>query len=108
MQSQANSLRYLRVSPSGQGAGLQIQYREFESHRALQILSEPPAVAGGPKLIKAFGDYVQARPLPQAVLTSMLERAVRLELTNTGFAIRRLGRLATRAVTQTASLRVAV
>ena len=26
-----------------------------------------------------------------------LERAVRLELTNTGFAIRRLGRLATRA-----------
>src|SRR5712691_4836360 len=36
-------------------------------------------------------------PLLQVVLTRILERAVRLELTNTGFAIRRLSRLATRA-----------
>ena len=36
----------------------------------------------------------------------MLERAVRLELTNTGFALRRLSRLATRAVEQSAKSKV--
>ncbi len=29
-----------RASPSGKGTGLQILYREFESHRALQIVGQ--------------------------------------------------------------------
>src|SRR6266536_1354869 len=43
--------------------------------------------------------FVLIRVYPRlSVAGSILERAVRLELTNTGFAIRRLSRLATRAV----------
>src|SRR6266849_10833295 len=42
--------------------------------------------------------FVLIRVYPSlSVAGSILERAVRLELTNTGFAIRRLSRLATRA-----------
>src|SRR6185369_3325301 len=78
---QAEACRTLkRASPSGQGAGLQIRYREFESHRALQ--NPVRATCGSGSLVAdnpTLSTQKINRPLPQAVL---IERRCRVMALN--------------------------
>ena len=65
------------------------------SRHLLSFESEPPAVAGGHLTQIKLRIYARAHPLPQVVLTVGARGETRTR--DTGFAIQRLSRLATRA-----------
>ena len=79
------------------GVGIEPTFRVFQTRANPSQLSD----LGTPGRIRTRNFDVRSVALFQLSYRSSdeeLERAVRLELTNTGFAIRRLSRLATRAV----------
>ena len=79
------------------GVGIEPTFRVFQTRANPSQLSDP----GTPGRIRTRTIDVRSVALFQLSYRSNereLERAVRLELTNTGFAIRRLSRLATRAI----------